>query len=332
MFDPSDSILLSLRFGLPRGIFLQVVVSMMGGLLSQVVAQDWKSPEQVFSQPGGFVSLSADQNANLSDPNIACENDPLCSTDYHEPFVLLPAGFIYPTYLGNPHAPRLGAQWVHDQDEGWFFDSSLGGRLGLIRWGPSDRPQGVQLDVLAAAKLRLDPEENQDVRSVDFRVDVPLTWGAGPHRFKFGYSHISSHLGDEFLIKNMGFNRLNYFRDAIVLGYSYYPTPSVRLYGEAGYAFWREIADPWRFTFGIDYAPPVPTGVRGAPFIAFNGDLREEVDFGGGFAAQAGWAWRSDSNPGLLRTGLFYYNGKSQQFSFFNDFEQQIGWGLWYDF
>jgi hypothetical protein len=30
--------------------------------------------------------------------------------------------------------------------------------------------------------------------------------------------------------------------------------------------------------------------------------------------------------------GLHYYNGESPQFSFFDDFEQQLGFGVWYDY
>ena len=37
-------------------------------------------------------------------------------------------------------------------------------------------------------------------------------------------------------------------------------------------------------------------------------------------------------NTGTLRTGLYYYDGKSSQFSFYNRYERQAGWGLWYDY
>jgi hypothetical protein len=179
----------------------------------------------------------------------------------------------------------------------------------------------------------MDPKDEFDVRSVDFQVDLPLSWDYGPHKFKLAYSHLSSHLADEFLLKNPGYDRLNYVRDSILFGYSYYPLPSWRLYGEASYSFYTRVAEPWGFTFGAEYAPTVPTGLQGAPFAAANVTLREEVNFSGALTVQAGWSWRSVHNPsGLLRTGLFYYNGKSPQFSFFDQFEQQIGYGIWYDY
>ena len=46
---------------------------------------------------------------------------------------------------------------------------------------------------------------------------------------------------------------------------------------------------------------------------------------------QTGWQWRGPSGH-LMRLGLEYFNGKSEQYQFTNDYEQQIGVGLWYDF
>ena len=65
-----------------------------------------------------------------------------------------------------------------------------------------------------------------------------------------------------------------------------------------------------------------------------NGHLREEVDYGGEFVAQAGWLWRGNTGK-VIRTGVHYMNGKSNQYAFsgpLSDSEQQIGAGLWYDF
>ena len=62
-----------------------------------------------------------------------------------------------------------------------------------------------------------------------------------------------------------------------------------------------------------------------------NAHLREELDFGGDWTTQLGWLWRGESGS-TLRTGLHYVNGKSTQYQFFDNSEEQIGIGLWYDF
>lgn len=244
-----------------------------------------------------------------------------------------PTGFVYHTYWASAQEPRLSTQLIDESGNGSMLDSTIGGRIGLVRFGPRDRAEGFQLDLLASASLRQDPNEGLDVIGTDYRFDIPLTYGVGPHRFKLGYYHVSSHTGDEFLLKNPTHVRLNFFRDVLVFGYSYYATPELRLYGEAGWAFGSEFSEPWEFQFGLDYGPSHATGARGAPFIAINSHLREELDFGGNLAVQAGWAWRTNRpGDGTLRTGLYYYNGGSPQFSFYRESEQQTGWGLWYDY
>jgi hypothetical protein len=63
-----------------------------------------------------------------------------------------------------------------------------------------------------------------------------------------------------------------------------------------------------------------------------NAHSRQELDFSGNFTAQAGWAWRGDRTSHLLRMGVQYFNGYSNQYSFYRNVEEQIGAGVWYDY
>ena len=247
---------------------------------------------------------------------------------------LLPEGLIYRSYLAGPKESRLGAGCVRIPDDSWMWDATIGARLGLLRIGSGDpiRPRGFQWDIETSAQLRLDIPENVDVRSVDYRVGFPLTWGNERRQWKFAYYHMSSHLGDEFMDKNPEFPLFGQARDALVFGHSIYVTDSLRIYGEVGWAFYSNASEPWECQFGVDYAPRMATGRRGAPFFAVNGYLREELDFGGMFTAQAGWAWRADTTAHLFRLGFQYSNGASSQFAFLPFHEQQLGLWAWYDF
>jgi hypothetical protein len=247
---------------------------------------------------------------------------------------ILPDGLIYRSYLAGFKEPRLHSFWAFEQDLGWIWDIALGGRVGIVRYGDRDdaMPDGWQIDLEGAGFPRLDPEEDRDLVAVDFRAGVPITYGAGPHRTKIAYYHLSSHLGDEFLLKNPTVPRFNYSRDVLVWGQSYYATPDLRIYGEAGWAFYSDVSGEWEFQFGVDYSPVADWGFRGSPFAAFNGHLREEVDFGGNLVAQLGWQWRQPKSGHLLRLGVEYFNGKSDQFEFFDRYENKIGLALWYDF
>ena len=246
----------------------------------------------------------------------------------------LPEGLIYKSYLASAKESRLGTQVFSAAGDGTLWDSTLGGRLGILRFGTTEAawPQGWQFDLEGSGQVRLAPDDERELRSADFRAGGGFTYGYGPHRLRLGYYHISSHLGDEFLLRNPGFQRMNWVRDALNLGYSYYCTDDFRLYAETSWAFYGDLTGNWDFQFGLDYAPARPTGIHGAPFFAINGHLRHELNYSGNLVVQAGWAWRGDHTGYLLRTGLHYYNGLSSQFSFFREFEQQIGAGVWLDF
>lgn len=247
---------------------------------------------------------------------------------------ILPAGLMYKSYLAGGREPRFASKWIHEREQEWLWDASLGGRVGLLRFGTGDSfwPEGWQLDFEGAAFPRLSLELDRELVATDYRVGVPLTSRQGPWEAKIAYYHLSSHLGDEYKLRYPSINRINYVRDCIVLGLALRPGPAVRLYAEAGWAFNIDGGSkPWEFQFGIDASPEEPTGFLGAPFFAVNGRIREEVDYGGNVTVQTGWAWRGQGGQ-LMRLGMQYFNGMSDYYQFFTDHEEQIGIGLWYDY
>jgi hypothetical protein len=249
----------------------------------------------------------------------------------------VPGGLIYHSYMAGPHEPRMALVTFYESGDGrTLMDATLGGRVGMLQYGNGDacNPEGFQLDFFGAAIARLDVENRQDLDSTDYVFGLPLTWGDPRLQFKCGYAHLSSHLGDEFAIRNPGSlaQRINYLRDEIEFGTSYYIVPAWRTYGEVAWAFHRSGgAEPLAFQFGSELSQPGPTNGELVPFVAVNARLREELDFGGDLSLQAGWLRRGLVGQ-TLRFGLHYYNGKSSQSQFFTTSEQQIGAGVWYDF
>ncbi|MCR4412559.1 MAG: DUF1207 domain-containing protein [Thermoguttaceae bacterium] len=248
---------------------------------------------------------------------------------------LLPAGILYKSYLASGREARIGAQFFHERDRSGLLDATLGGRVGLLRYGTQDalRPEGWQLDGEVAAFPRLTLDDQWDLISTDFRLGLPLTFRRGYVEAKFGYNHLSSHLGDEYIRRiRPGAQGNEYVRDALALGLALRPTEAMRVYGEAGWAFrTKGPSQPWEFQFGLDVSPPLPNGCRGGPFFGVHGRLREELDYSGSLTVETGWQWRGQSGQ-LLRTGFHYFNGKSDQVQFLNEHEEQIGAGLWYDY
>ncbi len=246
----------------------------------------------------------------------------------------LPSGLMYRSYLAGGREPRFASQWVLGEDQGWLWDVTLGGRVGILRYGTQDAlwPEGWQLDIEGAAFPRLDLERGRDMVASDFRFGIPLTLRQGRWEGKLSYYHLSSHLADEFIAAFPGATRINYVRDAVELGIAFRPTVDWRLYTEAEYAFDTDGgSEPWEFQFGVEYSPLHTPGCFGAPFLAVDGRIRQEVDFGGGLTVQSGLQWRGRTGQ-LFRVGAHYFNGKTDQAQFFGTDEELLGLGVWYDY
>jgi len=292
--------------------------------------------------------------------SVVCEPDMIRNVHFlteHWTWQMFPDGFIYPTYLAAVQN-RLGSVWNHDPDLDWIWDITLGGRAPLLRYGNNSAlfPEGWQLDMEASVQLRLHMMECMDMEANDFRFGFPLSYGTKIWQVRTGYYHVSTHMGDERIIRyhpdgdpalpnngdppgqlgsrNSSNYRINYYREAWLLSYALRPTPSTRLYVEADYAFMRGTSTkPWHFQFGAEYSPLYPArGGWGTPFAAINVRLMEEHDFDGNLTLQTGWQWRGTRNQ-LFRIGVQYFTGVSEQYSFImGKRENKVGLGIWYDF
>jgi hypothetical protein len=246
-----------------------------------------------------------------------------------------PTGLLYHSYMAGEHEPRMALFTFNNLEGRNLWDATLGGRAGLVQYGNGDpiHPAGYQLDFYGAANPRLDADNEQDLEACDYVFGLPITFGDEHWQWKFGYAHLSSHLGDEYAIRHPGAlnERINYVRDSLVLGTSYYLIPAWRFYGETGWAFNASGgAEPWDAQFGTEIANPYPSKTW-TPFLAINGRMRQELDFGGDVTIQAGWMQRGVLGQSI-RLGGQYFNGKSNQFQFYTKTEQQLGIGVWYDF
>lgn len=292
---------------------------------------DYPSTFESFSENSdypGFESMSGNES------NYTESIEEMCAGNCWG-WTVLPTDLLYTSYLAGPKESRMAFAVLNEKDIGWQMELEAGARVGILRYGSLNDNvlEGWQLDVEGAGPPRLNIEEELDLDAADFRVGVPLTWRRGQYQAKFAYYHTSAHAGDEYIKRNPTFQRINYVRDAFVLGGGYFLDPDLRLYGEIGYAFNTDGgAQPWELQFGAEFSPADHSGIRGAPFWAVNGYLREEVNWGGNVNIMVGWQWRGDRNNHLFRIGLQYLDGKTMQYAFFRNSERMVGFGTWYDF
>lgn len=248
---------------------------------------------------------------------------------------LLPKGLLYHSYLAGEKEPRFNAVWLNETGRGLVWETQLGGRIGLMKYTNfnEDDPRAWQLDMEGGAQARVDPQQKSDLEAADFRFGLLSTWRFGRNAYKAGYYHLSSHVGDEFLLRNPGFLRLNYVRDSAIFGVTHYLTDDMQIYGEIGYAFGHEGgAEPLEFQYGWQYTPLYAYGLKGAPYIAINGHTREDFNWITSINTVAGWQWRGEETNHLFRLGLQYYTGPALQWQFAGRNETLCGAGLWFDY
>lgn len=123
--------------------------------------------------------------------------------------------------------------------------------LDVLRWH-GDADIGIETGVFSV--FDLDHPKAGMVNS-DFYVSLLLTYAVNKWSYRFRLWHLSSHLGDEFLLSNPGFERKNLSDNGIDLFASWQPTPALRLYLGLGDIIWRDkefYTHPFYVEFGSE--------------------------------------------------------------------------------
>ncbi|MEZ6089691.1 MAG: DUF1207 domain-containing protein [Pirellulaceae bacterium] len=248
--------------------------------------------------------------------------------------IRFPEGLLYRSNLAGPKEPRNSIVTTSDREGNIYSDATLGGRVGFLRFGTPGAmyAQGWQWDFEGAVVSRMNHMEEEDLDAADYRFGTSMTCAFGPWSHKFGYSHWSSHVGDELLVRTNSLERINYVTESLVMGTAYQWSEPVRLYGEMAIALKRSGgAKPVQFQVGAEYASRIYNR-RGIPFAATNVDALQALNFEPNITVQTGWLWNAHQSGRRMRFGLQLYNGRSNQYSFIAKREQSYGLGLWYDY
>ncbi len=308
----------------------------------QELIDSWSMDHQLLGSGNPFDQSAIDLESWLDLDDIAESSGRVGENNggrenslYH--FQILPTGLLYRSYLAGEKEPRMMWSALYDvKRQRTIWETALGGRVGLMRYGTfgAIKPQGFQLDLEGAVFARLIPSEPSTMlEGADFRFGLLNTWREDRLAVKWGYYHVSSHLGDEFLLANLDFERINYVRDAAIIGLIFDMNDDSQVYGEVANALGAQGgAKPWEFQFGAQYIPVKKRGLNGSPYLGANTYLRQDFDFRGGFNFIAGWNWFGDLSGERLRIGMQYYRGPSLQYSFFDRSERLIGGGIWFDY
>ncbi|HKJ72081.1 MAG TPA: DUF1207 domain-containing protein [Gammaproteobacteria bacterium] len=181
----------------------------------------------------------------------------------------LPQGFVFEPLLADPKRPRflvsvLGAR-VGDLHT-TVAAVAYGGRYGLVRWPGKHPGDGWQLNLSGAVFAQFDLKApSMDLVNADYTLGLPLTYRHGRSSLRLRIYHQSSHLGDEYLLRNHP-ERVNLSYESLEAIFAR-DIGSVRAYAGGEYFFHRE---PSSFKAGmvhggLDYrgAEPVVLGWQG---------------------------------------------------------------------
>ena len=118
---------------------------------------------------------------------------------------------------------------------------SLGDDFPIYRWIDVGHHGDLQISIESGiwAVFNMNPPKPRinsgtALVNTDFYVGAPLTYAFDAWSFRFRAYHISSHLGDEFLVNNPGFVRVNPSYEAIDFFASYQLLGSLRVYAGTG--------------------------------------------------------------------------------------------------
>ncbi len=295
-------------------------------------------PLRLIDQRSEALAFEQDGFDSFRDVDDALVFDDEPDSQFGESFgvQVLPKGLLYRSYIAGEKEPRFNAVWLHETGRGLVWETQMGGRIGILGYSNNDTAnlRAWQLDMEGGAQARVDPQQKSDLEAVDFRFGILSTWRFGRNAFKAGYYHLSSHAGDEYILRNPSFVRVNYVRDSAIVGWTHDLTDDMQIYGEFGYAGGHEGgAKPIELQYGYQYTPLRAYGLKGAPYFGINGHTRQDFNWITSINTVAGWQWRGEESNHLFRAGLQYYTGPALQWEFTGTRNETLcGAGLWFDY
>jgi hypothetical protein len=258
--------------------------------------------------------------------------------------VAFPQGDFFCPLVADPKEPRTFASFLQgrspaedgglgpvgalDTDVGAI---GIGDGLGLFRWAGAQPGDGIQVGISAGVFAQFDlAEASFDMINADYVVGIPLTFRRGGFSSRLRLYHQSSHLGDEFLIREEP-ERINLAFESLELILSQAVGP-VRVYGGGEHLFNREPDDleEWLARAGAE----VRVRWTGSADLLAALDVKssEEQSWKPAWSVRAGLSagLGADAEHPPRRWGLLleYYDGPSPYGQFYREQVRFYGLGL----
>jgi len=247
---------------------------------------------------------------------------------------LFPRQKLFASLLADPRWPRSGIayqRYVGDSELrnvggaafGESFPIAGGGALLGGRW-----ELGIQGSVFSIFDL---DAASMDLVNSDFLGGVTFAWRKGPFATMLRFFHQSSHLGDEYLLRNR-VDRINLSFEELDWLFAIDLLDAFRPYAGVGVLVRRDPADidRWSLQVGVDAQSPWRLGSTPLrPVASIDLQFREESGWQTDLSIVAGVQLESARLGRLrLRMLLEYYRGRSPNGQFFERRIDTVGFGM----
>jgi uncharacterized protein DUF1207 len=291
------------------------------------------------------LTLTAQLNAQDSAPARCGVGIP---SDEQKGYVPLPRGDVFCPLVADPKATNSFASILRHESGDEFSDVTLdiasvgiGDAYGLGRWNGSRPGDGVQFALSAGVFAQFDlGTSSYELLNADYTIGLPVTIRHGWFSTRLRLYHQSSHLGDEYLLRepadrqdreNLSFESLEWLLSA--------DAGALRLYGGGEYLFRRTPEDLDRYVAhgGLELRPAlrvIPLGSLGGFRFVAAGDVKAsgEQDWKPAISARAGLEYdrAGGADPTSRRWGIFaeFYTGPSPYGQFFREKVRLAGLGI----
>ena len=235
---------------------------------------------------------------------------------------------VFEPLIANPRSPyySLSYRWGDEVIANNQIAFSLGDYFPIYRFF-NVFGGDLQIDIGACmwANFNLDPPahpngEWAELVTTDYILSIPISYGRGNFSFRLQIYHISSHLGDEYMVNQKDVERVNPSFEAIDLFASYQFKDSLRLYVGPGLVIGSDPGFPMKVfyvEYGLEFRPFVNKfnhpRLYGAPFFALDCQNWEVNDYVPSVTMQLGYEWSKLERAGRnFRVFFEYHNGYSE--------------------
>jgi hypothetical protein len=278
----------------------------------------------------GAVVASAAAQAGATEPAV-----PSAITPHYE-LGFLPSGKIFEPLIADPRWPRfsMGYRYFPSGDSN-VGSATFGESIALYRNRGENGALGelgFQAGVFSIFDLSA---PSSDLVNTDFFVALQGSYRANDLSTIFRIFHQSSHLGDEFLLRNR-IDRVNLSYEGVDLKLSYRFFDWLRLYAGGGYMF--DISPsgikPWATQGGVELQTPWRFWRDSTRFVsALDVQNWQENKWSTAFSVRTGFQFERPQSFMRKISLLFeYYKGHSPNGQFFTEKIEYFGPGLHLDF